>query len=73
QLAVVLQDEFLFDGTIADNIAYGRPGAARASVAYAGRLARCDEFVDAFADGYDTIIGERGVKLSGGQRQRVAI
>lgn len=73
QLAVVLQDEFLFDGTIADNIAYGRPGAARASVAYAGRLARCDEFVDVFADGYDTIIGERGVKLSGGQRQRVAI
>ena len=73
QLAVVLQDEFLFDGTIAENIAYGRPAAAEGEIVEAGRLARCDEFVEGFADGYDTVIGERGVKLSGGQRQRVAI
>jgi ABC-type multidrug transport system fused ATPase/permease subunit len=72
-IAVVLQDDFLFDGTIADNIAYGKPGAARADVERAGRLARCEEFVSQFDDGYDTVIGERGVKLSGGQRQRVSI
>ncbi len=73
QLAVVLQDDFLFDGTLADNIGYSRPSASRADVERVGRLARCDEFVEQFADGYDTVIGERGVKLSGGQRQRVAI
>lgn len=73
QIAVVLQDDFLFDGTIADNIAYGRPGAKRADVEQAGRLARCEEFITGFEDGYDTVIGERGVKLSGGQRQRVSI
>ncbi len=72
-IAVVLQDDFLFDGTIADNIAYGRPGASRRELEAAGRLARCDEFIDGFDDGYDTVIGERGVKLSGGQRQRVSI
>ena len=72
-LAVVLQDEFLFDGTIADNIAYGRPDAEKAEIIEAGRLARCDEFIEGFELGYATIIGERGVKLSGGQRQRVAI
>ncbi len=72
-LAVVLQDEFLFDGTIAENIAYGRADAEQAEIAEAGRLARCDEFIEGFEDGYETIIGERGVKLSGGQRQRVAI
>ncbi|MGB5658834.1 MAG: ABC transporter ATP-binding protein [Thermoanaerobaculia bacterium] len=73
QLAVVLQDEFLFDGTIRDNIAFGQPGASLESIEEAGRLARCDEFIEGFEDGYDTVIGERGVKLSGGQRQRVAI
>jgi ATP-binding cassette, subfamily B, putative efflux pump len=73
QLAVVLQDDFLFDGTIADNIAFGRPGASRADVERAGRLARCEEFVSQFEHGYETVIGERGVKLSGGQRQRVSI
>lgn len=72
-LAVVLQDEFLFDGTIADNIAYGRPDADQKEIVEAGRLARCDEFIEGFEEGYETIIGERGVKLSGGQRQRVAI
>jgi subfamily B ATP-binding cassette protein MsbA len=73
QLAVVLQDDFLFDGTLAENIGYSRPSASRADIERVGRLARCDEFVEEFADGYDTVIGERGVKLSGGQRQRVAI
>jgi ABC-type multidrug transport system fused ATPase/permease subunit len=73
QLGVVLQDNFLFDGTIRDNIAYARPDATDEEVREAGRVANCDEFVDRFEAGYDTIVGERGVKLSGGQRQRVAI
>jgi subfamily B ATP-binding cassette protein MsbA len=73
QLAVVLQDDFLFDGTITENLSYSRPGATRGEIENAGRLARCDEFVEGFPDGYDTVIGERGVKLSGGQRQRLAI
>ncbi len=73
RLGVVLQDNFLFDGTIAENIAYGRPHAARAEIEEAGRIANCDEFVAGFENGYDTVIGERGVKLSGGQRQRLAI
>ncbi len=72
-LGVVLQENFLFDGTVAENIAYGRPEASREEVLAAGALAHCDEFVAGFADGYDTVVGERGVKLSGGQRQRVAI
>ena len=73
QLAVVLQDDFLFDGTIAENISYSRPEATREEIEEAGRLAHCDEFVSGFDDGYETVIGERGVKLSGGQRQRVTI
>jgi subfamily B ATP-binding cassette protein MsbA len=73
ELGVVLQDNFLFDGTIADNIAFSKPGAARADVIAAAALAHCDEFVSRFPQGYDTVVGERGVKLSGGQRQRVAI
>ncbi|MEJ7616072.1 MAG: ABC transporter ATP-binding protein [Pyrinomonadaceae bacterium] len=73
RLGVVLQDNFLFDGTIADNIAFAHPGAPRAQIEAAGRVAHCEEFISGFADGYDTIVGERGVKLSGGQRQRVAI
>ena len=73
QVGVVLQDNFLFDGTIADNIRFARPNATRAEVEWAGRIAHCEEFVRRFPDGYDTVIGERGVKLSGGQRQRVAI
>lgn len=73
QLGVVLQDNFLFDGTIADNIGYSNPHATREEIIEAGRIAHCQEFIDGFADGYDTIVGERGVKLSGGQRQRVAI
>jgi subfamily B ATP-binding cassette protein MsbA len=72
-LGVVLQDNFLFDGSIADNISFGAPGASAAQVHEAARVARCDEFVASFPDGYKTLVGERGVKLSGGQRQRVAI
>jgi ABC-type multidrug transport system fused ATPase/permease subunit len=73
QLGVVLQDNFLFDGTIAENIRYGRPDATLEQVRAVSRVAHAHEFVEAFADQYDTIVGERGVKLSGGQRQRVAI
>jgi subfamily B ATP-binding cassette protein MsbA len=73
RLGVVLQDNFLFDGTVAENVAYGKPGASREEIEAAGRIARCEDFVTGFEKGYDTIIGERGVKLSGGQRQRVAI
>jgi ABC-type multidrug transport system fused ATPase/permease subunit len=72
-LGVVLQDNFLFDGTIAENIAYARPHASRDAIKAVSRIAHCDEFVEAFEKGYDTIVGERGVRLSGGQRQRVAI
>jgi ABC-type multidrug transport system fused ATPase/permease subunit len=72
-LGVVLQDNFLFDGTVAENIAFSRPGSTRAEIEDAARIANCDEFVNGFPDGYETIVGERGVKLSGGQRQRVAI
>ena len=73
QLGVVLQDNFLFDGTIAENISFAHPRATREQIVEASRIAHCEEFINGFADGYDTIVGERGVKLSGGQRQRVAI
>jgi subfamily B ATP-binding cassette protein MsbA len=73
QLGVVLQDNFLFDGTVAENIAFSWPGAVRSEIEHAARIAHCDEFVSRFEKGFDTIVGERGVKLSGGQRQRVAI
>ncbi|HET8650633.1 MAG TPA: ABC transporter ATP-binding protein [Gemmatimonadales bacterium] len=73
QLGVVLQENFLFDGTVADNIAFSRPGATMDQIREAARIAHCDEFVDRLDQGYDTIVGERGVKLSGGERQRVAI
>jgi len=73
QLGVVLQDTFLFDGTIRENVAFARPDATDEQVLTACRIARVDEFAEAFAEGYDTLVGERGVKLSGGQRQRVSI
>jgi ABC-type multidrug transport system fused ATPase/permease subunit len=73
QLGVVLQDNFLFDGTVAENIAFSRPGATQADISAVARIAHCEEFITQFPDGYDTVVGERGVKLSGGQRQRVAI
>ena len=72
-LGVVLQDNFLFDGTIAENIAYAKPHATRDEIVAVSRIAHCDEFIQEFEKGYDTIVGERGVRLSGGQRQRVAI
>jgi subfamily B ATP-binding cassette protein MsbA len=72
-LGVVLQDNFLFDGTVAENIAFSRPDARIDEIREAGRVAHCEEFVLGFEKGYDTIVGERGVRLSGGQRQRVAI
>jgi ABC-type multidrug transport system fused ATPase/permease subunit len=73
ELGVVLQDNFLFDGTIAANISFSHPHATREEIIAASQIAHCEEFINGFADGYDTIVGERGVKLSGGQRQRVAI
>ncbi len=72
-LGVVLQDNFLFDGTIADNIRFARPNATLEEVKAASSIAHCDEFVEAFEHGYDTVVGERGIRLSGGQRQRLAI
>jgi subfamily B ATP-binding cassette protein MsbA len=73
QLGVVMQDNFLFDGTVRENIAFARPEATDEEVREVSRIAHCDEFINGFPQGYDTIVGERGVKLSGGQRQRVAI
>jgi ABC-type multidrug transport system fused ATPase/permease subunit len=73
QLGVVLQENFLFDGTVADNIRFARPDATRAEVEDAARIAHVDEFTRGFPEGYDTVVGERGIKLSGGQRQRIAI
>jgi subfamily B ATP-binding cassette protein MsbA len=73
QLGVVLQDNFLFDGTIADNIRYSRMDATKEEIQAVSRIAHADEFIEGFEKKYDTVVGERGVKLSGGQRQRVAI
>ena len=73
QLGVVLQESFLFDGTIQENVQFSRPTASEAEVLEACRIARVDEFADRFPDRYDTVVGERGVKLSGGQRQRISI
>ncbi len=72
-LGVVLQETFLFDGTIGENVAFPRPGATRDELLSACRIARVDAFTEEFPDGYETIVGERGVRLSGGQRQRVSI
>jgi len=72
-LGVVLQETFLFDGTIRENVAFARPDASDEDVLAACRIARVDEFAERFERGYDTLVGERGVKLSGGQRQRVSI
>ena len=73
QLGVVMQDNFLFDGTVSDNIRFARPEASEEEVREAARIAHCDDFALALPEGYQTIVGERGVKLSGGQRQRVGI
>jgi ABC-type multidrug transport system fused ATPase/permease subunit len=73
QLGVVLQETFLFDGTIRENVVFSRPEASEEEILAACRIARVDEFADAFPQKYDTVVGERGVKLSGGQRQRISI
>ena len=67
------QDVYLFNGTVAENIAYGNPSATREDVVKAATAAGVNEFVDKMSDGYDTVVGERGVKLSGGQKQRISI
>jgi ATP-binding cassette subfamily B protein/subfamily B ATP-binding cassette protein MsbA len=72
-LGIVEQDVFLFDGTVGDNIAYANRDATEAEVRRAAQIANADEFIRKLPEGYDTLIGERGVKLSGGQRQRIAI
>ena len=73
QLGVVLQETFLFDGSIRENILFSRPLATEEQLLTACRIARVDEFAERFPEGYETIVGERGVKLSGGQRQRLSI
>jgi ABC-type multidrug transport system fused ATPase/permease subunit len=73
QLGVVLQDNWLFDGTVADNLRFARPSASDDEITAACRLAAADSFIRALGEGYQTVIGERGVRLSGGQRQRLAI
>ncbi|HTT33109.1 MAG TPA: ABC transporter ATP-binding protein [Methylomirabilota bacterium] len=73
QLGVVLQETFLFDGTIRENVAFGRPNASEEEILAACRIARVDEFAESFENKYETVVGERGVKLSGGQKQRVSI
>src|SRR6202007_1801766 len=73
QLGVVLQESFLFDGTIRENVMFSHPDATEEDFLAACRIARVDEFAERFPEGYDTIVGERGVKLSGGQRQRLSI
>jgi ABC-type multidrug transport system fused ATPase/permease subunit len=73
QIGYVLQDTVLFRGTILDNIAFGRPTATREEIIEAARLANADEFIDKMPNGYETMVGERGLTLSGGQRQRIGI
>ncbi len=73
QLGVVLQETFLFDGTVRENVLFSRPQSTEEQMLEACRIARVDEFAERFPEGYDTVVGERGVKLSGGQRQRISI
>lgn len=73
QMALVPQDVLLFGGTIAANISYGRPGASATEIEQAARQANAHDFITSFPEGYETLVGDRGIKLSGGQRQRVAI
>ena len=72
-IGIVQQDVYLFSGSVADNIAYGKPDATREEIIEAARLAGAERFIMALKDGFDTYVGERGVKLSGGQKQRIAI
>ena len=70
---MIAQDPFLFSATVRENLAFGRPEATDEEIAQAARLAQAHEFIERLPDGYDTVIGERGITLSGGQRQRLAI
>lgn len=72
-IGIVQQDVYLFSGTVAENIAYGKPGATREEIIHAAKLAGADSFITELKDGYDSYVGERGVKLSGGQKQRISI
>ncbi|MBI2298145.1 MAG: ABC transporter ATP-binding protein, partial [Armatimonadetes bacterium] len=72
-IGVVLQEPFLFNGTILENIGYGQPGATFEEILSAARAANAHDFITAFADGYDSLVGERGMRLSGGERQRISI
>jgi ABC-type multidrug transport system fused ATPase/permease subunit len=73
QMALVPQDVMLFGGTIRENIEYGKPGATQPEIEEAARKANAHDFIMSFPEGYETVVGERGIKLSGGQRQRIAI
>lgn len=73
RIAVVFQDASLFSGTIRENISYARPNASNEEIVAAARRANAEQFIEKFPEGYDSLIGERGLKLSGGQRQRIAI
>lgn len=73
QIGIVQQDVYLFSGTVIDNIAYGKPGATKEEIIHAAKLAGADEFIQQLPNGYDSYVGERGVKLSGGQKQRISI
>ena len=72
-IGIVQQDVYLFSGTVAENISYGKPGATREEIIHAAKLAGADSFITELKDGYDSYVGERGVKLSGGQKQRISI
>jgi subfamily B ATP-binding cassette protein MsbA len=72
-IGIVAQDTFLFNDTVANNIAYGRPGVSRQDIERAAETALAHDFITRLPDGYNTVIGDRGIKLSGGQRQRIAI
>jgi ATP-binding cassette subfamily B protein len=73
QISIIEQDIFLFSRSVSDNIAFGKPGADQAVIESAAKAAQADDFIRTFDEGYDTVIGERGVTLSGGQRQRLAL
>lgn len=73
QIGMVLQDSILFSGTIRENISFGRPDAPSSEIETAAKVAQAHDFIARLPDGYDTIVGQRGVNLSGGQKQRIAI
>jgi ATP-binding cassette, subfamily B, bacterial len=73
QFAIVMQEPVLFSTSIAENIAYGRPGASFHDIVEAARVANAHEFITALPEGYDTLVGERGMRLSGGERQRISL